>query len=266
MPLPANAIVNWLGWLEDGVFDEGKPRQFLLKRVYWNAAAEKNREAYESHGFEAIHCDRYHGLPNSVDMRMAVDIVEATYVNPKVEEFILITRDSDFVPVLQRLDEKKKRTVFVANESQFNTYTTYRQHADVIIPTRVLNAARQYTRPKNGLLGRIGKSLRSQKPSQSPQPAQPAPPPPSTTDPMQQAVDRVIKVTSLNPNEETSQAKIVAGLKAVPGFTTSGKESYLGKGTYKALMKEVARRDSRIKVVDKSRGGTGVRYVPKAEA
>jgi hypothetical protein len=59
----------------------------------------------------------------------------------------------------------------------------------------------------------------------------------------------------------------VAALKAVPGFTTSGKNSYLGKGSYKALMKEVARRDARVKVVvDKPRGGTGVRYVPKAEA
>jgi hypothetical protein len=200
-------------------------------------------------------------------MRMAVDIVETTYDNPKVQEFILITRDSDFVPVLQRLDEKKKRTVFVANESRFNTYTTYRQHADVIIATRVLNAARQYVRPKDGLLGRIGQSLRTQKPSKSSPPAQPTPtPPPPASDPMQQAVDRVIKVTSLKPNKETAQNKIVAALKAVPGFTTSGKNGYLGKGSYKALMKEVARRDARVKVVDKPRGGTGVRYVPKAEA
>lgn len=260
MPLPANAISNWLAWLEDGMFDGGQPRQFLIKRVYWNSAAEKNREAYESQGFEAISCDRFHGLPNSVDMRMAV---EATYVNPKAQEFVLITRDSDFVPVLQRLDEKKKRTVFVANESQLHTFTTYRQHADVIIATRVLNAARQYVRPKNGVLGRIGKSLRTAKPSKSPPPAQPSPPQPAP-DPMQQAVDRTIKATSLNPNEETAQAKIVAALRAVPGFTTTGKSTYLGKGSYKALMKEVARRDARVKVVDKPRGGTGVRYVPQA--
>jgi hypothetical protein len=83
---------------------------------------------------------------------------------------------------------------------------------------------------------------------------------------MQQAVDRVIKVTSLKPNKETAQAKIVAALKAVPGFSTSGKRSYLGKGSYKALMKDVARLDARVKVVDKPRGGTGVRYVPKAES
>lgn len=32
------SIPNWLAWLEDGKFDKlGRRRNFLLKRVYWNA-------------------------------------------------------------------------------------------------------------------------------------------------------------------------------------------------------------------------------------
>jgi uncharacterized protein (TIGR00288 family) len=265
MPLPANAIPNWLAWLEDGMFDQGNRRQFLLKRVYWNAAAEKHREAFQSHDFDVVHCDRFHGLPNSVDMRMAVDIVETTYTNPNIDEFILITRDSDFVPVLQRLDEKRKRTAFVANETDINIYTTFRQHADVIIPLRALNAAKQYVRSTDGLLGKIGRTLRQQQKAGKVTAAAKPPLPTSqpAVDPMQLALDRVIKTASLNPNKETAQTKILKALTSVPGFTSSGKNSYLGKGSYRELMKELARTDPRIKVIDHQRG-MGVKYVTKA--
>ena len=143
IPLPPDTIPSWLAWLEDGVFDEHKRRRFLLKRVYWNASHQKHAAAYEAQGFEVVTCERFHGLANSVDVRMAIDIIEATFASPKIDEFMLITRDTDFVPVLQRLDEKKKKSVFLVNEQQPNIHTTYRQHADILVTAWEFKVARR---------------------------------------------------------------------------------------------------------------------------
>jgi hypothetical protein len=146
MPLARDAIEGWLGWLEDGRFDGGQPRRLALKRVYWGASAHQFRPVWEAAGFEVVHCDRFDGLANSIDVQMAIDIVEAGCRRRTIDEYILITRDSDFVPVLRRLRERGKRTAFVVDESRSTIHSTYRAHADVLIPTRELGAARDYIR------------------------------------------------------------------------------------------------------------------------
>ena len=159
MPLARETIDNWLAWLEDGKFDGDKRRRFLLKQVYWNSSALRFKSVYEASGFNTVPCDRYFGLANSVDVQMAIDIIEATYQHPGIDEYILITADTDFVPVLKRLREMQKRTAFMINETKLNIHTTYRQHADVLIPIRELILARQYERPQPGLLRRLGRRL-----------------------------------------------------------------------------------------------------------
>lgn len=181
MPLARDSIENWLAWLEDGAFDGGRRRRFVLKRVYWNSGVQKFESAYKASGFEVMLCGRYHGLANSVDVQMAIDIIETTYQQPRIDEYILITRDTDFVPVLRRLREKQKRTAFMVHESKLNVHTTYRQHADVLIPVRALDAARRYERRKRGLLARLI-TPRKAKPEQS-KPNGAAAPKPAVTRP-----------------------------------------------------------------------------------
>ena len=283
LPLPPEAIPNWLAWLEDGQFDDGRRRNVLVKRVYWNSSAEKHRDGYLKRGFDVILCEKFATMKNGADIRMAMDVVELTHTNNKIDEFILVTTDSDFVPVLQRLDEKSRRSVIVVNEARSEIHTTYRQHADILIPRRKLAEAKVYIRPKRGI-----SSWFTRAPNKAPSPplapvavakpavvaaplsaapARPAIAPPVLVTPasLQSVVDRVIKVTSLTPKAYTGQKRVMVALRALPGFQLQGANSFFGKGSYKALMKSLAKIDTRLHVIDQMGGGTGVMYVPNSE-
>ncbi|MGE3916864.1 MAG: NYN domain-containing protein, partial [Hyphomicrobiaceae bacterium] len=117
VPLPPDAIANWLAWLEDGAFEaSGHRRHFLQKRVYWNSHAERNRELFQRHGFSAVLVGKFAGLKNGADIRMAMDVVETTYTRAEIDEVILLTGDSDFVPELERQNHTAKRSAIVVTE------------------------------------------------------------------------------------------------------------------------------------------------------
>jgi hypothetical protein len=265
--LPADSITNWLAWLEDGEFDAGRRRRFLIKRIYWNSSNERHRDQYVRAGFDVVVCERFAGLTNSADIRMAIDIVESARDRPRIREYILVTADSDFVPVLQRLDEKGKRTAFVVNEAQPNVHTTYRQHADILIPRRLLNEASRYIRPKRGLMALFGAEGKAPAAVDAAHPKpEKKPRAPGHEAGLAMALDRLIKVASLQPGKFTAQKRIVQSWSGIQGFRTQGKEAYLGTGSYKALVKLLAQRDPRVKIVDQKGDGTAVMYVPAPDA
>jgi hypothetical protein len=169
VPLPPDSIANWLAWLEDGVFDSsGRKRRFLQKRVYWNSHAERHRAMFERHGIAPILIGKYSGLKNGADIRMAMDVIETTYTRSEIDEFILLTGDSDFVPVLERLRLKAKLSAIVATEHRPNIHTTYHRRADILIPSRRLTEAAQYRRPKVSLFGGIFARTSVRTPASSP--------------------------------------------------------------------------------------------------
>lgn len=274
--LAPDRIQNWLAWLEDGVFDSGIKRRLAVKRVYWNATDEPHREQFLKMGFEVVYCDKFWGMKNGADIRMAMDIAELTLSQPKISEYILITSDSDFVPVLQRLKERKKHAVIVVNESSPTIHTIYREHAGGLIPRRKLSEAGAYVRPRSTGWGWWRKDAPTPPVgagtsavaggSRSGAGAKPDPNPGSSTDANAALLDRaaacVVDVMSARPNQYTAQRTILLALAGVAGFSEKGAGSFLGQGSYKKLMKELARRDKRIKVTDASGGGTTVMYVP----
>lgn len=298
--LPPDAIPNWLPWLEDGIFDHGKRRRFLLKRVYWNSSAQRHEPAYRASGFEVVHCDRYVGLANSVDVRMAIEIIETTFQHPRIDEYILVTKDSDFVPVLRRLRELHKRTAFLVDEKRPNVHTIYRAHADTLISHGSLSDARRYVRPEPGLLKRLFTSRPSPPPPAvtkqlprtdiPPQPAaagrappQPAPRQPAAEQPpsprlvepapaqevseadvLPTALRRVLDLVEQRPHKLTSKALIVACLRTMPGFARSGKDAYLGEKTYEGLMRRLSSLDPRLVIEPQNGGGFAIKFTPDA--
>lgn len=289
VPLPPETIASWLAWLEDGVFDpKRQPRRFVQKRVYWNSNAEKHKETFQRHGFATILVGKYSGLKNGADIRMAMDLIETTYRRSEIDEYILLSGDSDFVPVLERLREKSKRTAMVATEHRPHIHTIYNQHADVLIPSRRLVEAAQYQRQPRTWAGRFLAARRFQKAAvrsnidpttpaapqrrgRLPKPAIAsvrAPEPPSrppelgASMPIALAEARVLALVTAKPRNYVAQKRVLADLERVPGFKRTGTDAYLGFVTYKALMKEMARRNPMIKVVDQVGGGTGVIHVP----
>jgi uncharacterized LabA/DUF88 family protein len=113
-------------WLERLLGD--RPRRALLRRCYMNPAGTLEdgtgvrlryaefRWAFMAAGFEVVDCPKLTRLKNAADVRIALDAMEAM-LSPLAhyDEFILLSTDSDFVPLLQRLRAADRRTRLVAH-------------------------------------------------------------------------------------------------------------------------------------------------------
>ena len=97
-----NVSVNTLGSLFDQLSDVGR---VIVKRAYadWSHAKQKSREQLQGLGIEAIQNFHAKGsAKNSSDIRMAIDAVELLYIS-SVDTFVIVSADSDFVPLVNKL-------------------------------------------------------------------------------------------------------------------------------------------------------------------
>jgi NYN domain len=158
VPVDPRKLANIIAWLEDGLFDDQMRRRRIISRqVYWNSQAQRHADTFKEQRFTVVLCEKYgHNMKNGADIRIAIDMVEATNRTPKIEEFILFSRDSDFVPLIQRLGAKDKATVVLVDEHQQQAHTAYSLHADQTIPHRILiEQAQHYRRTPPRLLARL---------------------------------------------------------------------------------------------------------------
>lgn len=109
----------WLSWLEQGLpgYAEAAPaRRLLLRRCYLNPLSfGRYRPNFVRHAFSVIDCPplTMQGK-TSADIRICMDLLEALAHPTRFDEFILLSADADFTPVLLRLREHDRRTVVVA--------------------------------------------------------------------------------------------------------------------------------------------------------
>src|SRR5436190_291271 len=74
------------------------------------------------------------GLPrrkNSVDIKLAVDLVEFALSNPTVNTFVLVTGDGDFIHLINNLRTRGKRVVIIG--TSWNTSWQLTNSADTFI-------------------------------------------------------------------------------------------------------------------------------------
>jgi uncharacterized LabA/DUF88 family protein len=292
-------LANVVAWLEDGMFDaKRRRRRFLQRRLYLNSQANKHRKGFEEIGFEVIEVERYGGLHNSADIRIAVDMIEAALLQQRVEEYILLSLDSDFVPLVQKLGARGKRTVVMVDEHKSAAKTAFDLHADATIARRVLTEdAETYVRPRPGLLGRLRRrpvAVADKDPTDKktaaaarvgwpvvPLASKTATPRPVATDaPVtairpavstangaaptmvpRAAIDAFIKVASRNVGQPTARTSIMKELATIPGFAHNGAKAYFGYRSYKALVEAVAKVERRVRVRTLSFGGIAVTYM-----
>lgn len=127
----------WIGWLEDAL-SAGKQstqmgkRRILVRRCYLNPRAfGKYRPYFIRSAFETVDCPTLTSRgKTSADVYMVLDILELLSHETFFDEFILLSADADFTPVLLKLRKHDRHTVVLAIGPSSTAYTAA---SDVLI-------------------------------------------------------------------------------------------------------------------------------------
>ncbi|VVB67437.1 NYN domain protein [Candidatus Norongarragalina meridionalis] len=99
-----------------------------ISRVFLDQyASDKLIEAVTNQGFDVVI------VPSDVDVAMAVDAVQVMF-NPNIDAIAVVSRDSDFKPLLAKAKELGKFTIVVGTEPDFSA--ALRNTADLVIDLR----------------------------------------------------------------------------------------------------------------------------------
>lgn len=93
-----------------------------VAKVFLNQyASDKLIEAIVSQGFEAaLGLGGEKDKESDVDVYMAVNAMESVF-DDNIDIVVLVTRDTDFLPVIQKAKEHGKETVIIGMEPGFST-------------------------------------------------------------------------------------------------------------------------------------------------
>ena len=110
---------RWIRWFADGCHDDSgtkNERRILIKRCYLNPNYfRKFRWAYTAAGFKTIDCPPLTGGgKNSADIHMVIDILDILSHHTTFDEFIILSADADFTPVLFRLREHDRQAAIMS--------------------------------------------------------------------------------------------------------------------------------------------------------
>ncbi len=136
---------DWLKGIETGSLITAtngvlgtRPRRIVMNRCYGNPVPRRNshdnatdmnsfpfiRHHFLRAGCEVVDCPPLTAqLKNSSDIRMVMDIRDYLTHDTYFDEFVILSGDADFTPVLQRLRQHARRTVIYCNEYTAQPYT-----------------------------------------------------------------------------------------------------------------------------------------------
>jgi hypothetical protein len=141
----ARDAASWIKAIESGALITStngsftpEPRRIVMNRCYGNPVPRRNqsdnstdmnsfpfvRHHFLRAGFEIIDCPPLTAqLKNSSDIRMVMDVVDYLAHGTHFDEFVILSGDADFTPVLHRLRAHARRTVIFANDYTAAPYT-----------------------------------------------------------------------------------------------------------------------------------------------
>jgi hypothetical protein len=111
---------HWLQWLQEklphSVDEDGRRRKILFRRCYMNPSQfGRFRPYFTRSAFEVVDCPPLtSGGKTSADIQMVMDILDALGHATRFEEFIILSGDADFTPVLLRLSKHDRRSSVLA--------------------------------------------------------------------------------------------------------------------------------------------------------
>jgi uncharacterized LabA/DUF88 family protein len=113
-------------------------RRIVISRCYGNPVPRRNqsdnstdmssfpfvRHHFLRAGFEVVDCPPLTAqLKNSADIRMVMDVRDILTHDTRFDEFVILSADADFTPVLHRLRSHARRTIVYSNDHTASPYT-----------------------------------------------------------------------------------------------------------------------------------------------
>jgi hypothetical protein len=111
---------RWLLWLMDHLptfhHDDETSRRILVRKCYLNPQSFSNyRPYFIKSAYEVVDCPPLTSRgKTTTDIHMVVDILDIMDHETNFEEFIILSGDSDFTPVLLKLRKNNRRTIVLA--------------------------------------------------------------------------------------------------------------------------------------------------------
>ena len=137
----ARQPIEWIRWLTESLeipvgHDPKARRRLLVRRCYLNPNwYQTYRHAFLRAGFEIVDCPPVTSQgKTSTDIHMVLDIVELLAHETRYDEFIVLSADADFTPVLRKLRRYDRRTSVLA--IGFPS-AAYQASADLMIDERL---------------------------------------------------------------------------------------------------------------------------------
>lgn len=133
----ATRPLDWISWLENSLpayagIDADARRNILVRRCYLNPKTFGNFRPYFIRGaFETVDCPSLTTYgKTSADVHMVVDTLDLLDHKVDYDEFIIMSADADFTPVLLKLRKWDRRTAVLAIGA---TSPAYRAASDHVI-------------------------------------------------------------------------------------------------------------------------------------
>jgi len=105
-----------------------KHGRIKVARVFLDQyASDKLIEAVTNQGYDLVI------VPSDVDVALAVDATQYVF-NPNIDIIAIVSRDSDFKPVLTKAKEQGKETIVVGTNPDFST--ALKNSADIVIDAK----------------------------------------------------------------------------------------------------------------------------------
>ncbi|HEX4494517.1 MAG TPA: NYN domain-containing protein [Thermoanaerobaculia bacterium] len=110
---------RWLTWLQDRLphhLEDHRRRKILFRRCYLNPSQfGRFRPYFTRSAIEVVDCPPLtSGGKTSADIHMVMDILDTLSHPTLFDEFILLSGDADFTPVLLRLSKHDRRSAILA--------------------------------------------------------------------------------------------------------------------------------------------------------
>jgi hypothetical protein len=138
---------RWLRWMNEDMGQvvpdatDQTGREILIRSCYLNPVTfGRYRPFFTRSAFRVVDCPSLTSRgKNSADIYMVLDIIDTLAHSTHFDEFILLSADADFTPVMLRLRAHDRRTVLLANGP---SATALQSACDMVIPLEIfLNEA-----------------------------------------------------------------------------------------------------------------------------